>query len=594
MPEMPDHDLRTSFDALSARLQAELQAQAAQLAERIAEEREKARVEAEAQRVAAVEAVRAEWDGRLQAELATAQAEAERRLTAETERARGEIENLTRAADDAADRHRKELDAVEESQGRLRAGLADATAEADRRVVAETDRIRRELEAAGAESVARARDEVRRDMEEVAAKSSAELRTEMERAVTHATTSLRDEMEQAANQATARLREEMDGAVAAERARGSAEVEGERARVQKLLSDERDRGAAELEGERLKAQTLSAALEEAQASLKEAQASLKDAQASRDEAQVALARERDATRAAEASLAAARSEQQAGGAQALIEARAEERQAHVAIVERMLGAMQTISRGRSLSDTLTALTDAAATLAPRVTLFIVNGAELRGWRAAGFDSGAPATVLGDQDRGSRALFDRALESGHAVTTASAPAPPFARLPENRSGLAVPLVVGGHGVAVLYADDGSVEDPDAPSAWPEAVQALAAHASACVSHITAVRTAQAMQQQLSAGGHSRSSVAHPATEDDSSARRYARLLVSEIKLYNEAAVRAGREKRDLLNRLRPEIDRARRLYEERVSPAVGARSTYFQQELVHTLADGDSALLGGKL
>ena len=58
------------------------------------------------------------------------------------------------------------------------------------------------------------------------------------------------------------------------------------------------------------------------------------------------------------------------------------------------------------------------------------------------------------------------------------------------------------------------------------------------------------------------------------------------------MRAGREKRDLLNRLAPEIERARRLYEERVSPSVGARPPYFQQELVHTLADGDSALLGG--
>jgi hypothetical protein len=68
-------------------------------------------------------------------------------------------------------------------------------------------------------------------------------------------------------------------------------------------------------------------------------------------------------------------------------------------------------------------------------------------------------------------------------------------------------------------------------------------------------------------------------------------VSEIKLYNENAVRLGREKRDLLERLRPEIDRARRLYEDRVSPSVGARGLYFQQELVQTLADGDAALLG---
>jgi hypothetical protein len=80
-------------------------------------------------------------------------------------------------------------------------------------------------------------------------------------------------------------------------------------------------------------------------------------------------------------------------------------------------------------------------------------------------------------------------------------------------------------------------------------------------------------------------------EEQSARRYAKLLVSEIKLYNEGAVKAGRERRDLLSRLRPEIDRARRMYEERVPAVVGARSQYFHQELVQTLADGDPGLLG---
>jgi hypothetical protein len=83
----------------------------------------------------------------------------------------------------------------------------------------------------------------------------------------------------------------------------------------------------------------------------------------------------------------------------------------------------------------------------------------------------------------------------------------------------------------------------------------------------------------------------ADDDDTSARRYARLLVSEIKLYNEGAVRVGREKRDLLHRLRSEIERARRLYAERVPDATGQRGAYFQQELVQTLADGDATLLG---
>jgi hypothetical protein len=81
------------------------------------------------------------------------------------------------------------------------------------------------------------------------------------------------------------------------------------------------------------------------------------------------------------------------------------------------------------------------------------------------------------------------------------------------------------------------------------------------------------------------------DDDASARRYARLLVSEIKLYNESAVRTGRERRDLLARLRPEIDRARRMYEERVPASLGDRATVFQQELIQTLAEGDPALLG---
>ena len=79
--------------------------------------------------------------------------------------------------------------------------------------------------------------------------------------------------------------------------------------------------------------------------------------------------------------------------------------------------------------------------------------------------------------------------------------------------------------------------------------------------------------------------------DEAAKRFAHILVSEITLYNEAAVRAGRQQRDLLQRLNTEIARARRLYEERVPVTVAARHVYFQQELVHTLADGDAALLG---
>ena len=76
-----------------------------------------------------------------------------------------------------------------------------------------------------------------------------------------------------------------------------------------------------------------------------------------------------------------------------------------------------------------------------------------------------------------------------------------------------------------------------------------------------------------------------------ARRYARLLVSEIKLYNEPKVKAGRSAGDLYDRLREDIDRSRQMYDKRVAPPVAARHDYFHQELVNMLAEGDAAKLG---
>ena len=76
-----------------------------------------------------------------------------------------------------------------------------------------------------------------------------------------------------------------------------------------------------------------------------------------------------------------------------------------------------------------------------------------------------------------------------------------------------------------------------------------------------------------------------------ARRFARLLVSEIKLYNEQKVSEGRSQGDIYDRLREDIDRSRQMYDKRVAPPVAARHDYFHQELVSTLAEGDPAKLG---
>ena len=76
-----------------------------------------------------------------------------------------------------------------------------------------------------------------------------------------------------------------------------------------------------------------------------------------------------------------------------------------------------------------------------------------------------------------------------------------------------------------------------------------------------------------------------------ARRFARLLVSEIKLYNEDDVERGRASRDLYQRLKDDIDRSREMYEKRIPSDVRESHDYFREELVRILADGDPDALG---
>jgi hypothetical protein len=176
------------------------------------------------------------------------------------------------------------------------------------------------------------------------------------------------------------------------------------------------------------------------------------------------------------------------------------------------------------------------------------------------------------------------------------APMFAGLSSGRRAIAVPLMLDGRPVAVLYADEDTDGQPLA--SWLETVQILGRHAASVVASLTAVRTAQAIgfiARQSSAADHDgtalESALGDDASDDQAqSARRYAKLLVSEIKLYNEGAVRVGRERRDLSSRLRDEISRARQLYDERVGTSVADRDLFFQQELVQTLAGGDHSLL----
>lgn len=375
------------------------------------------------------------------------------------------------------------------------------------------------------------------------------------------------EAEQASAEAATQARRELDQAVAAERKRAEEDVgrlEADVARLGEEVTRARtdsSRLTAELE------ETRSRANRDVEEARKHAERELQEARAAFERERAATADELTKARAIP-TVSAASSNGTAG----------------------ILEAIREIDNSTSLSTALAAVTRAAASVAPRAVMFVVHGSELREWPVEGV-TGVDSGPIRAEGREAGFLAD-VLRSGEAGAMGQGGTPPaFARLADGASALAVPFTLGGQPVAVLYADDG--QNGDSSVHWGDSVQILGRHASAFLAYLTALKTAQAMHLVAGGGGEALPSLANDVANDDDAqgARRYARLLVSEIKLYNEGAVRVGRERRDLSKRLKGEIDRARKLYEERIPASVRERDSYFQQELVQTLADGNPALLG---
>jgi len=76
-----------------------------------------------------------------------------------------------------------------------------------------------------------------------------------------------------------------------------------------------------------------------------------------------------------------------------------------------------------------------------------------------------------------------------------------------------------------------------------------------------------------------------------AQRFARLLVDEIKLYNQAQVAEGRKDKDLYDRLKEAIEKSRATYQKRYGNTVAASANYFQDEVVRSLAEDDVSIMG---
>jgi len=152
-------------------------------------------------------------------------------------------------------------------------------------------------------------------------------------------------------------------------------------------------------------------------------------------------------------------------------------------------------------------------------------------------------------------------------------------------------------AEVAAEASSATVPGAePEARPESAETAAAEPPAEVAAeehpVLVVQEASAPPPE--AGHAPAAEEPQPSLEEEkhhADARRFARLLVSEIKLYNEQKVIDGRERRDIYDRLKRDIDRSREMYEKRISPWISSKYDYFHDEVVRILADGDPERLG---
>lgn len=77
-----------------------------------------------------------------------------------------------------------------------------------------------------------------------------------------------------------------------------------------------------------------------------------------------------------------------------------------------------------------------------------------------------------------------------------------------------------------------------------------------------------------------------------ARRVARVLVSDIKLYNEQVIKDVMRDGNLYERLKEDLDRSFQHYQERVNNlSLATDVNYFKEELIRVLGDGDPNKLG---
>ncbi len=258
-------------------------------------------------------------------------------------------------------------------------------------------------------------------------------------------------------------------------------------------------------------------------------------------------------------------------------------------------------------DILRQMLEGCARFAARVAIFVVRSGSVNGWQASGFDDNEAVknVALGT----SASLVARAMNGRTMVSGATRDFDPgfisMVKAPADNVCAVLPLLVKDKVAALIYADGGS--EGAAPNTaaltaltrfsglWLELSAlrkggATTAEESAPPAVAAAATVAASAASNISAASYS----APAASEEDElhkKAKRFAKLLVEEIKLYNSAKVTAGRENRDLYERLREDIEKSRATYDKRYADGPVASANYFNHELIRILAENDVTLMG---
>jgi len=284
-----------------------------------------------------------------------------------------------------------------------------------------------------------------------------------------------------------------------------------------------------------------------------------------------------------------------------------------------------IQAGSTQKEILRALLEHAADYSGRAALFVIKNGAAIGWQGVSFaenDRIKDFSLDISAGLGAGVMQSHVAEVGSAGELDRRFCSKFGIAKDAKVAL-LPLLLKDKVSALVYADAGDTGllDSDAldvlvraTSAWLELVsqrkqasrdgnhEPEAMHAATpAINDPFAVHAplhsgkAQAVPEVAMAVAAAASGAAPTLSAEDADvhrkAQRFARLLMDEIKLYNQAKVAEGRKHKDLYDRLKEDIEKSRATYQKRYGSTAAGAADYFNQELIRSLAEDDVSLLG---